>query len=110
MMRRWLCLFLVTAFMLQSVAAGADMHDVGHSSADHQSISLDAGHVLDNADHGSTSGCDMHQHGHCCHGHFSAVLSTHALDFSSSSNRSVADYTFFVPASPSSELLRPPTV
>jgi hypothetical protein len=52
----------------------------------------------------------VHQHGHCCHGHFSAVLNSHAFDFSSSSNRVSVDYAFFVPSSPSSELLRPPTV
>lgn len=109
-MRRWLCLFLVTAFMLQSVVAGADMHDVGHSSSDHQTASIDSGHVFDGVDHGSLPDCDVHQHGHCCHGHFSAVLNSHAFDFSSSSNRVSADYAFFVPSSPSSELLRPPTV
>ena len=110
MIKRWLCLLLVSAFMLQSVAAGTDMHDVGHPSPDHQAVSLDPGHALDDADPGSMPDCDVHQHGHCCHGHFSAVLSTHAVDFSSSSHRVSADYTFFVPASPSSELLRPPTV
>jgi hypothetical protein len=109
MMRRWLCLFLVTAFMLQSVAAGADTHDFGHSAPEHQSVSLDPGH-MPAADHGSLPDCDVHQHGHCCHGHFSAVLNSHAFDFSSSSNRVSVDYEFFVPSSPSSELLHPPTV
>ena len=112
MIKRWLCLLLVSAFMLQSVVAGADTHDFDHSSPDHQTVSLDPGHAFDsdNAGHGSVQDCDVHQHGHCCHGHFSAVLNSHAFDFSSSSNRVSVDYASFVPSSPSSELLRPPTV
>ena len=111
MIKRWLCLLLVSAFMLQSVAAGTDMHDIGYPAPDHHTMSFDPGHVPDGADHGLPD-CDMHQHAHDHngHGHFSAVLGSHAVDFSSSSNRSVADYTLFVPTSPSSELLRPPTV
>ena len=109
MIKQWLCLLLVFAFMLQSVAAGADMHDFGHSAPEHQSLSLDSGH-MPAVDHGSLPDCDVHQHGHCCHGHFSAVLNSHAFDFSSSSNPVSADYAFFIPSSPSSELLRPPTV
>lgn len=95
--------------MLQSVVAGADMHDFGHSAPEYQSVSLDPEH-MPAADHSGLPDCDVHQHGHCCHGHFSAVLNSHAFDFSSSSNPVSADYAFFVPSSPSSELLRPPTV
>ena len=109
MIKQWLCLLLVFAFMLQSVAAGAELHDTGHPSSDHQTPSLAAGHAPDDADH-ATQDCAVHQHGHCCHGHFSAVLNSHAFDFSSSNDRVSADYAFFVPSSPSSELLRPPTV
>jgi hypothetical protein len=53
----------------------------------------------------------MQQHGHCCHGHLNVVLLIdHAFDFSSKNNLPSVDYTFLVPSSPSSELLRPPTV
>jgi hypothetical protein len=107
MIKRWFCLLLVSAFMLQSVVAGVEMHDTGHPPADHQT--LDAGHAPDDSDH-ATQDCDMHQHGHCCHGHFSAVLGSHTVNFSAASVQFSSDYTFFIPSSPASELLRPPTV
>ena len=109
MIKQWLCLLLVFAFMLQSVAAGAELHDTGHPSSDHQTLSLDAGHAPDDADH-ATQDCDVHQHGHCCHGHFSAVFGNHTVNFSATSVQIAVDYTFFIPSSTSSELLRPPTV
>jgi hypothetical protein len=109
MIKRWLCLFLVYAFMLQSVAAGAELLDMGRPSTDHEALTLDAGHTPDDADH-ATQDCDVHQHGHCCHGHFSAVLGSHTVNFSAASVQFSSDYTFFIPSSPASELLRPPTV
>jgi hypothetical protein len=109
MIKQWLCLLLVSAFMLQSLAAGSDLHDAGHGSVDHSMVSVDHAHALDDADH-AMADCDVHQHGHCCHGHFSAALNSHAFDVSASNNSSLTDYLFFVPSSPASELLRPPTV
>lgn len=107
MIKRWLCLLLVSAFMLQSVAAGLGVHEFGHSSADHQAASLDDGQGS-HAD--AAQDCDVHQHGHCCHGHFSATLSSHEFDFPSADNRFSANYIRFIPVQPPSELLRPPTV
>jgi hypothetical protein len=109
MIKRWLCLLLVSAFMLQSVVAGVGMHDSGQPAADHQTASLVSGHAPDDANHAKQD-CDMHQHGHCCQGHFSAVLNSHTFDFLSANNLFTENYAFFIPSPPSSELLRPPAV
>lgn len=110
MIKRWLCLLLVSAFLLQSAVADVQSHVADPANADHQSMSVGMDHVQ----HGTgqtVSDCDMQEHGHCCHGHLSALLLIgHAFDFSSKNNRPAVDHTFFIPSSPASELLRPPTV
>lgn len=110
MIKRWLCLLLVSAFLLQSAVACVQSHVADPAKIEYQSVSVGIDHVKDGT--GKTaSDCDMCQHGHCCHGHLNVVLLIdHAFDFSSKNNRPAVDYTFFVPSSPSSELLRPPTV
>ena len=110
MIKPWLCLLLVSAFLLQSAVAGVQSHVADPTNADHQSMSVGMDHIQ----HGTgrtVSDCDEQEHGHCCHGHFSdALLIGHAFDFSSKNNRPAVDYTFFIPSPRSSELLRPPTV
>ena len=108
MSTRWLCLLLIAAFMFQSLVAEVGVHEIGHLVAEHQTVSLDSVHASVNADH-AIQDCDLHRLGNCCHGHFSAVLSNHTFDFSSVDNLFTVDYAFFIPSSPSSELLRPPT-
>lgn len=110
MIKRWLCLLLVSAFLLQSAVAGVQSHVADPAKVDHKSTSVEMDHVQHGTDQ-TAPDCDMQQHGHCCHGHLNVVLLIdHAFDFSSKNNRPAVDYTFFVPSSSSSELLRPPTV
>lgn len=110
MIKRWLCLLLVSAFLLQSAVAGVQSHVADPAKADHQSAIVGMDHVQHGTDQ-TAPDCDMQQHGHCCHGHLGvALLIGHAFDFSSKNNLPSVDYTFFVPSSPSSELFRPPTV
>jgi hypothetical protein len=109
MIKRWFYLFLVSVFMLQSVAAGVELCEVDHSSANHQALSQDHANPSGDSEQ-AIQDCGIHQHGHCCHGHFSAVLTNGGIDFSSVSNQFFANYTCFIPLPPHSELLRPPTV
>jgi len=115
MIKRWLCLLLVSAFLLQSAVAGVQSHVADPAKADHQSATVGMDHVQHGTDQNAPE-CDMQQHGHCCHGHCchghlgAALLTGHAFNFYSINNRPAVDYTFFIPSSPSSELLRPPAV
>lgn len=85
------------------------MLDFSHSVPDHQMASLDAGHSANDTNL-AMQDCDMHEHGHCCNGHFSAVLNHQSFEFRSASNQISASYTFVVTSPPSDELLRPPTI
>ena len=126
MKKHWVVWLFAWMLLLQSATAGVDVNDLHHTmqsetaalshtatpsttaTADHHTVITTAQHTTD-AD-GCTPDGGVHQHGHCCHGHFSAAIQVLPFPVATATHHTVPRYRFSVTPSPADELLRPPTV